>query len=189
MELAAQDIGFAWNLPQRFDRQLRVIEAEGLDLLGTGLDEFIGEPSRVIATRMPPIGRKEIESTLPWRQPFHHPTVVYRVAAVRAAGGYPTDAGRIEDYLLFARMVAAGARVDNLPEGLVLYRADDGAYDRRGGWRMFRGELRLQRELRAAGLTTRAQYLRNVVLRGGYRLAPTFIRSRTYRALATERAR
>ncbi len=174
--------------PERFARQLGVIEAEGLDILGTGLDEFVGEPPRIVATRVPPIGAKEVRHALAWQQPFHHPTVVYRVSSVLAVGGYPVGGGRLEDYALFARMIAAGAHGDNLPDSLVLYRADEGAYDRRGGWQMFRDELRLQRELRDAGLTGRVQFVRNVVLRGGYRLTPTFIRSRAYRGLATRRA-
>jgi len=173
------------SLPERFERQLAEVEAHDLDLLGTGLAEFAGTTGAVIATRTPPVG-DEIRRRAPWAQPFHHPTVVYRRAAVVAAGGYPADAGRIEDYVLFARMLVAGARADNLPEPLLRYRVDAGAYDRRGGWRMFRDELRLQRELRRTGLTSRAQHLRNIVLRGGYRLAPTWLRSRAYRAAATE---
>lgn len=172
------------SLPERFERQLAEIEARQLDLLGTAIAEFAGRSETVIAKRTPPVG-DEIRRRAPWAQPFNHPTVVFRLAAVRAAGGYPTDVGRIEDYVLFARMLVAGARVDNLPETLLLYRVDDGGFDRRGGLRMFGDELRLQRELRRIGLTRRPQYLRNVVVRGSYRLAPTWLRSRVYRAAAT----
>jgi hypothetical protein len=41
----------------------------------------------------------------------------------------------------------------------------------------------LQRRFRAAGFTTRAQFLRNVVVRGGYRLVPEAIRKVAYRTL------
>jgi glycosyltransferase involved in cell wall biosynthesis len=172
------------SLPERFERQLAEVEARELDLLGTAVAEFAGRTEKVVATRTPPVG-DEIHRRAPWAQPFNHPTVVYRLAAVRAAGGYPTDVGRIEDYVLFARMLVAGARADNLPDALLLYRVDAGVYHRRGGWRMFRDELRLQRELRRTGLTRRGQYVRNVVVRGAYRLAPTWVRARAYRAAAT----
>ena len=170
--------------PERFERQLSVIEARDLDILGTGLAEFAGSSDAVIATRTPPLGG-QIRRRAPFAQPFNHPTVIYRRAAVLAVGGYPTDVGRLEDYVLFARMLVAGARADNLAEPLLLYRVDNGAYTRRGGWGQFRSELRLQRELLRVGLTSPAQYARNVVLRGSYRLAPTWLRRGGYRAAAT----
>jgi len=170
--------------PERFERQLSVIEARDLDILGTGLAEFAGSSDAVIATRTPPLGG-QIRRRAPFAQPFNQPTVIYRRAAVLAVGGYPTDVGRLEDYVLFARMLVAGARADNLAEPLLLYRVDNGAYTRRGGWGQFRSELRLQRELLRVGLTSPAQYARNVVLRGSYRLAPTWLRRGGYRAAAT----
>ena len=175
-------------LPERFERQLAEIEARDLDLLGTGLAEFAASTGTVVATRTPPVG-DAIRRRAPWAQPFHHPTIVFRRSAVLDVGGYPSDAGRIEDYVLVARLLAAGIRADNIPEPLLYYRVDSGAYHRRGGWRMLRDELRLQRELRRIGLTNPLQYARNVVLRGGYRLVPTWLRSRAYRLAATESAR
>jgi hypothetical protein len=105
---------------------------------------------------------------------------------VLAAGGY-TDLALMEDYLLFGRMVQAGARPANLAEPLVCYRVGAGAYARRGGRRLLRSELRLQRRFRQLGITTRGQYLRNVAVRGGYRLVPEVIRRTAYRALIANR--
>jgi glycosyltransferase involved in cell wall biosynthesis len=173
--------------PDRFERQMAELDSRDLDLLGAGLAEFVGTVEFVVATRTPPVG-EAIRRRARWAQPFYHPTVIYRRSTVLQAGGYPTDAGRIEDYVLFARMLVAGARADNVPEPLLYYRVDDGAYDRRGGLRMFRDELRLQRELFRTGLTSPGQYARNVVLRGAYRLTPTRLRMHAYRAAATQRA-
>jgi hypothetical protein len=89
----------------------------------------------------------------------------------------------MEDYLLWAKMILAGARVANVAEPLVLYRVGAGAYRRRGGWTQLRTELGLQRRLRALGFTTRAEYLRNVVVRGGYRLVPEGVRRVAYRRM------
>ena len=55
----------------------------------------------------------------------------------------------------------------NVAEPLVLYRVGAGAYRRRGGLAQLRTELGLQRRLRALGFTSRTQWARNVVLRGG----------------------
>lgn len=168
-------------LPQRFARQLPLI-AEGYDLVGSGMYEFDGV-GRINFTRTPPSGSDEIASAARFKDPFNHPTVVYRKSIVEAAGGY-RDLPLMEDYWLFARIIATGARVENVPEALVMYRVDAGAYSRRGGSRLFRSELRLQRELRREGFVTRVEYLRNVLVRGGYRFVPVAVRRLAYRGFS-----
>jgi hypothetical protein len=93
----------------------------------------------------------------------------------------------MEDYLLFARMVDGGARPANLAEPLVCYRVGAGAYARRGGRRLLRSELAVQRRFLELGITTRTEFVRNVVVRGGYRLVPERLRRVAYRALIANR--
>ncbi|WP_281366807.1 glycosyltransferase, partial [Nocardioides massiliensis] len=177
------------SLPERFARQLPVIEA-GADIVGSGLWEFTEDPDRpgdVVGRRTPPVDPGEIRRVIGFRDPFNHPTVVYRRSAVLAAGGY-THLALMEDYLLFARMVANGAAPANLADPLVYYRVGDGAYARRGGAALLRSELALQRRFRSLGITTRRQYVRNVVVRGGYRLVPEGVRKVAYRALLANRS-
>ena len=45
----------------------------------------------------------------------------------------------------------------------------------------------MQRRFRQLGITTRPQYLRNVLVRGGYRLIPERVRTVAYRALIANR--
>lgn len=170
--------------PERFARQLPVIEA-GADIVGTGLQEFAtglgGEP-RLLGLRVPPCGDRDIARAARFRDPFNHPSVVYRKRAVADAGGY-RDLDLMEDYWLFARMIQAGAALANIPDPLVLYRVSDGAYARRGGLRLLRSELALQGRLLGEGFVTPPQYLRNVAVRGGYRLVPEGVRRQAYRKL------
>ncbi len=174
------------SLPDRFEKQLPLIEA-GADIAGSGLWEFGATVDDVVGRRTPPVDPDEIRRVVRFRDPFNHPTVVYRRSAVQAAGGY-ADLALMEDYLLFTRMVAGGAVPANLPDPLVLYRVGDGAYARRGGRRLLRSELALQRRFRTLGLTTRRQYLRNVAVRGGYRLVPEGVRKVAYRRLLANRS-
>jgi len=173
------------SLPDRFARQLPLIAA-GADLVGSGLLEIGADEDDVVGRRVPPTGAAEIARYARFHDPFNHPTVVYRRSAVAAAGGY-RDLDLMEDYWLFARMIAAGARVENLAEPLVKYRVgaspDAGSYARRGGLRLFRSELTLQWHLRREGFTSGGQAVRNVAVRGGYRFVPTRIRTVAYRAL------
>jgi hypothetical protein len=173
------------SVPDRFAKQLPVVEA-GADIVGSGLTEFGEHVGEVVGGRTPPTDPDEIRRVIRFRDPFNHPTVVYRKSAVQAAGGY-TDMALMEDYLLFTRMVEGGARPANLAEPLVKYRVGAGAYARRGGTGLLRSELALQRRFRDLGITTRRQYARNVLVRGGYRLVPEAARRTAYRALIANR--
>jgi glycosyltransferase involved in cell wall biosynthesis len=169
------------SLPQRFAQQIPLV-AEGYDLVGSALLECHEHEDDIVGLRTPPLTEPEIRRWSRFHDPFNHPTVVYRRSVVQAVGGYQ-DLPLMEDYWLFARMIEAGARVANVGEPLVKYRVGAGAYARRGGWQLLRSEIELQRQFRAAGFTTRAQYLRNLVVRGGYRLVPEAIRRVAYRTV------
>lgn len=169
------------SLPERFERQLPLIEG-GCDLVGTGMFEF-DELDRILGRRVPPVGHREIARQARFRDPFNHPTVVYRKSAVQRCGGY-RHLPLMEDYWLFARMIHQGARIANLPDPLVMYRVDSGAYSRRGGWKLFASEVALQRRLRSERFTSRMQFVRNIVMRGGYRFVPVMLRRVLYRSMA-----
>lgn len=171
-------------LPNRFEVQIPRLVDDGLDLIGAGLLEFAESTGDIGARRTPPVGMEAIVQASRFRDPFNHPTVVYRKSAVKNAGGY-RDLGLMEDYWLFARMIHNGAVVDNVPDALVMYRVGDGAYARRGGWAQLRAETALQREFLRSGFVSRRQYLRNVTIRGGYRLVPESLRKIAYRRFFT----
>lgn len=167
------------SLPERFAAQVPLV-AGGLDLVGTGMLEFLDDAGSIVGQRVPRTGQAAIERYSRFHDPFSHPTVVYRRSAVAAAGGYQ-PLGLMEDYWLFARMIAAGARVDNIPDPLVMYRVGAGAYARRGGRAQWDSELMLQHALRRIRFTSRGQYLRNVAVRGVYRYVPEPVRRFAYR--------
>lgn len=175
------------SLPRRFETQVPLIVG-GLDLVGSALLEFSEHPGSIVASRDVHTDPVRIRSGARFRQTLNHPSVVFRASAVEAAGGYP-DLPSLEDYLLFARMIQTGARVGNVAEPLVLYRVGAGAYARRGGRRLLRSELALQREFRREGFTTRAQWVRNVLVRGGYRAVPESVRRAAYRTFLARRTR
>jgi glycosyltransferase involved in cell wall biosynthesis len=152
------------------------------DIVGSGLLEFVDDIDNIVGQRVPPTDPAQIQAYARMHDPFNHPTVVYRRSAVLAAGGYG-DLPLMEDYALFARMLAGGARAVNVPDPLVWYRVGAKAFKRRGGQALLRSELRLQTEFRRQGFTTTAQFLRNVLIRGGYRLVPWWLRRAVYRPI------
>jgi glycosyltransferase involved in cell wall biosynthesis len=174
----ADDISYS----NRFALQLPMIES-GFDLVGSAMHEFVVDERgtrKVVGVRTPPREQRAIAAQMPFHNPFNHPTVVFRKSVVARSGGY-LPLGVMEDYWLFARMLAAGARAHNVADPLVAYRTDAGAYARRGGLGLLRSELKLQKAFRRARITTRGQFLRNVLIRGGYRLVPEGLRRAAYR--------
>ena len=168
------------SVPERFATQLPLIAA-GYDLVGSAIQEFDDEADTDGLVRRQPSDPEQIRRAVALRDPFNHPSVVYRAAAVRAVGGYqPLDL--MEDYWLFARMIHHGVRATNVPRALVRYRVGAGAYARRGGLRLLRSELDLQARMRRAGVITTSQYARNLAVRASYRLVPTAARQAAYRA-------
>ena len=98
----------------------------------------------------------EIAAQARFEQTLNHPVVVYRASMVDAAGGYQ-DLPSMEDYLLFAQLIQAGARVANVAEPLLRYRVSAGAFHRRGGVTLLRSEIEVQRRFLAMGFTTPVQ--------------------------------
>lgn len=174
--------------PERLSLQVPVMREQGLDVLGGAMQEF---SDRIPAGRGPlrtrPLTHEEIAAYLPTHSPFHHPTVMLRRSAVLAVGGY-RHLDLLEDYWLWERLLLGGARMGNLPDVLVDYRVDELLFARRGGWRLFRSDLRLQRIMCHDGLIGPLGWARNLVMRAAYRFAPGWARRLGYRLLV-ERGR
>ena len=167
--------------PERFALQIPRMDAEGLDLLGSSMREFsdrVAPGTGPLRTR--PLTHEEIVRYLPHHSPFHHPSVVLRRSVALAVGGY-RDLDLLEDYWLWERMMLGGARMGNLPEVLVDYRVDEALFARRGGWRLFSSDVRLQRRMLLDRVTTPGGFLRNLAVRATYRFAPGWARRIGYR--------
>lgn len=167
--------------PERFEREWALI-SDGYDLVGTGMVEFEEDPEKPAARRVPPVGAARIRQHARTHNPFNHPTMMYRVRALDRVGRYEPF-GQMEDYWLGIRLIDSGAKVENLPEPLLRYRVGSGAFARRGGFAQARTEWRLQGELLRRGFVTRGQFLRNVVMKGAYRLLPAWVKRILFRQL------
>lgn len=174
----ADDVSY----PRRFAVQLPVIEA-GADVVGSSMHEIGEDEARPLALRRAPVGQDRILAVSRRRNPLSHPSVVFRRSAVAAVGGYE-DVPLAEDYWLWVRLLRAGADLRNVAEPLVGYRVSAGAYERRGGMRMFRADLALQARLLRSGHVGFLQWAVNVGVRAGYRFVPTRLRELAYRAMA-----
>lgn len=132
------------SVPDRFERQLALFaECPELDIVGGIIHEFIDTPDNVVGVREVPCEDAAIKAYMKVRCPVNQVTVMFRKISVDRVGGY-LDWFCDEDYYLWLRMRLAGMKFANLPNNLVNVRVGKEMYQRRGGWRYFKSEARLQ---------------------------------------------
>lgn len=119
------------SLPERCERELELFDQyPNLVACGCNIDEFFGNPTDIKTSRTVPCTYEEIIKFSKRRQPFNHPTVMYRKDEIDKIGGYH-ELKRKEDFDLFSRLIATGKFVLNVNESLYLYRANEQNYMRR----------------------------------------------------------
>ena len=76
-------------LPERFEKELVVFETNPeIDIVGCPVKEFVGTPDNVVGKRNVPIDNVSIHKYARKRDPFNHPTVMYRKSKVMKYGPY-----------------------------------------------------------------------------------------------------
>ncbi|MBR1456679.1 MAG: glycosyltransferase, partial [Oscillospiraceae bacterium] len=167
--------------PDRCEKQLRVFAAQPELAICSGIvEEFSDSPAHVDARRIPPETHEEILAFAKSRNPFNHPCVMYRKAAVEAVGSY-RHFYLLEDYYLWIRMLQAGARGYNLQEPLLWMRAGPQMYRRRSGAEYAKSQRALFKYMRDAGMIGTPRYYASVVERTCASLIPNGLRELVYR--------
>ena len=131
--------------PDRFEKQKSFLQANlDVDIVGGQITEFIDIESNIVGLRNVPLLSADINVYIKARCPFNHMTVMFRKDKILAVGNY-IDWHYNEDYFLWIRMFLAGCQFANLPETLVNVRVGKEMYQRRGGWKYFLSEAKLQK--------------------------------------------
>lgn len=120
--------------PERCEKQLaRFEEKPYLSIVGSHIDEFIGDISNVVSKRVVPTSSEAIYEYAKKRSAFNHPAVMYSKTAVLDNGGY-ADLKRNQDVDLFGRMQFKGYKAENINESLLWFRSSDELAKRRKSW-------------------------------------------------------
>lgn len=131
------------SYPDRCEKQLALFNSRLEVSICSGIvEEFSELPEIVDARRVPPEHHEEILEFAKSRNPFNHPCVMYKRAAVEAVGSYQ-DFYLLEDYYLWIRMLLAGYEGYNIQEPLLHMRAGSEMYRRRAGWRYIKSQFKL----------------------------------------------
>ncbi len=175
-------------LERRFELQMAAFAARpALCVIGGQIDEFSQDPRSPHASRRLPCEHPEILAYARTRNPFNHMAVMYRRSSVLAVGGYQ-HMMYFEDYWLWVRMLQAGQLTCNLPDTLVLARADRAMSARRGGWSYLRHEWHFLATIHSMGFQPTSCFVKSLVIRSLVRLIPNGLRSQLYATLLRQKA-
>lgn len=171
--------------PQRFKIQIQqMIDNEHYDIIGSYVTEFDHDPDTHLSIRKVPCINEEIIEDSKIKNPFNHPSVMYKKSSVISAGSYKKFDG-FEDYYLWVRMIINGAKCFNISIPLVNMRAGYSMLGRRGGLKYAINEVKLQHRFYRLGFLTRIQVFKNLIIRIPIRLLPNKIRALIYRIIRT----
>lgn len=122
------------SLPERCEMQVNAfLENPRLSIIGTMMDEFYDEPSKIVSSRIVPTEHDEIVKYIKRRSPFNHPTVMFRKSEVVRCGGYG-NLRRKQDLDLFSRMLNNNCIAANIDKSLLLFRSNTDSFKRRKSW-------------------------------------------------------
>lgn len=177
------------SAPDRFQKQLQLFAADAsLTIVGSDITEFVDDPKNLVGARRVFTADNEIKADMKKRCPMNQMTVMFRKAAVEAAGGY-VDWYCDEDYYLWLRMMLDGGMFANIPEALVNVRVGKEMYQRRGGWKYYKSEAKLQKWMLDRKVIGFSTYVVNVAKRLIVQvLLPNRLRGWVFQKFAREKA-
>lgn len=122
------------SLPNRCKLQLEAFaENPLLDIVGYSIKEFSGSVDNIVGKRRVPESNAEIYKFGKLRDPFNHPTVMFRKSKVLSSGNYG-DYRKNQDSDLWIKMLSHNAVCMNLSEDQFRFRFDKATYARRKNW-------------------------------------------------------
>ncbi len=167
--------------PDRCEKQLaRFLEKPYLAIVGSHIDEFVGDINNVISQRIVPTSSEDIYNFAKKRSAFNHPAVMYSKSAVLNNGGY-SDLKRNQDVDLFGRMQFNGYKAENIDEALLWFRSSNELAKRRKSWQNTWSYIATIRKFWKMGYSSFADYAMVGVAQTGMYLMPVKMQNYIYK--------
>lgn len=149
----------------RFEKQIEEFKKnQSLDIVGGNISEFIDDEKNIVAERVVPADDAEIKAYMKKRCPMNLVSVMFKKTSVERVGGF-IDWYCEEDYYLWLRMALAEMRFANVSDILVNVRVGKDMYKRRGGWKYYKSEAKLQKYMLKHKIINFPTYLSNKLKR------------------------
>lgn len=166
----------------RFKKELDLFEADkDLSVVGGQVQEVDANTFEPRAARNVPLSHDDIKRYLKTRMPFNNPTIMFKKTAVLNSGNFKAF-GLVEDYYMWARVIAKGYKTANVPDVVLDMRVDPALYGRRGGWNYFHMNKMVFDEMKNLGLLSFKDYYYTLSVRFCVQvLMPNWLRSMFYK--------
>lgn len=143
------------SLPIRLESQVNFLESEpSVDMVGTFAEEVDATGTHVF-NKCLPTDSQSIRTFMGKRDPFIHPTVMFRRRFFDKVGHYNEnpDYSYLEDTELWSRAILGKCELANIPSFLLKFRVNQSFYTRRRGPRFIWNEFILRAKyIQRAGL-------------------------------------
>lgn len=180
-ELVARMDADDYSFINWIEKQLTFLEKNpDIDLIGTQALEFTEDVNNPLQYNNFPMIHEEIVKYAHSRNPYSHPSVMFKKSKVLQSGNYQT-AYLCEDYDLWIRMIQSGCKCANLNECLFAVRVNNDFFKRRGGIKYVKSINNLMKRNMKNGFFTLKDYFKNITIRSVVYLMPNNMRSLIYR--------
>lgn len=179
-ELVARMDADDYSFNTRIEKQLNYLkEHPDIDLVGTQAFEFIYDVNNPIQYNNFPITNNEIIKYAHSRNPYAHPSVIFKKTKVLESGNYQ-QVFLCEDYDLWIRMIQNGCKCANLDEYLFAIRVGNDFYKRRSGLKYIKSINNLMIRNMNNGFFNKKDYVKNMLTRSIIYSMPNFMRRFIY---------
>ena len=169
----------------RFELQITAFKDNPeLDILGGQIAEFIDDPSNVVAYRKVPTSQQEIEKFARRRNPFNHPTVVFKKTFIEKVGCYDSSVIRLEDYDLWLRALSSGATCANLDSTLLKYRLTNDSIKRRKTISSWKNHIRYRTRFYSREYISFSDYMYGLATQTLILIMPNWVVTGLYKEMA-----
>ena len=164
----------------RCEKELEVFESHPeLSVVGGYVGEFEKSAKDVKSVRKVPENNAAIIEFAKSRNPFNHPTVMFKKKDVLKVGNYQ-NIRFCQDYFLWVELLASGHKGYNIQEILVYMREDGSTFRRRSGKEYFKIQKKLLRQMRKNNFISRGQYVKSLSIRFCSAFAPNWLRQKMF---------
>ena len=176
-----------YSVPNRIEKEFEIFEKDStIGMVGSNVSEFIDNIQNVICNVVLPEKNEDIIKFSKKRNPFRHPSIMFKKSEVIKAGNY-REYYLCEDYDMWLRMIRSNCKCYNIQENLVYMRISDDFYKRRGGIKYLKSINKFKKEQMTLGYFTKMEYLKSIIPHAIVCLMPNFMRDFIYRKFLRKR--
>jgi glycosyltransferase involved in cell wall biosynthesis len=177
-------------LLDRFEKQLTVFKNNpDFAVVGGIVIEFSDSPEDIISYRIVPENHADIVKFAKLRNPFTHPSVMFRKSVIINVGSYDISYKGCEDYELWFRVLKSGYIAYNIPEPIIYFRAGEQLIEHRSEKKSYHCYIRLKKQMRDQKFINWLDYQISVVTQTVFYCSPLSVKKLIYKLLRKKKVK